>query len=119
MFKVKVNINSTSEILKKRNLEKNGAAQRFFTNEVARMANPYVPFKNGGLKDTQVEIQANKIIYKAPYAKKQYNENAGFGKQGINRGGLRGKQWIPRMMNARGREIVGSVAKLIGGKPKC
>lgn len=119
MFKVKVKINSTEDILKKRHLNTNGLAQRFFTNEVARLANPYVPFKNGALKDKQVEIRVDKIIYKAPYAKKQYNENAGFGKEGINRGGLRGKQWIPRMMNARGKEIVGSVAKFVGGKPKC
>lgn len=117
-MKVKINIDSVDKILKKRKLNKNGPAQVFLTNEIARHANPYVPFRNGGLKDKQVRILPNQIQYNAPYAKSQYYDNAGFGKEGISRGGLRGKQWIPRMMSARRVEIVKSVADFVGGKAK-
>ena len=106
------------KILAKRNLEERGKAQGFLTNEVARMANPYVPFKTGALKDTQVEISNGKIEYKAPYARKQYYNNSGNGKQGTNKGGMRGKQWIERMWVDKGPEIVKSVASFVGGKAK-
>ncbi len=115
-MKVRVNIDSADRILLKRNLNKNGKAQRFFTTEVVRLANPYVPFKTGGLKDKQVKVNPNSIQYNAPYAKKQYYNNAGFGNEGTVRGGLRGKMWIPRMWNDRGKDIVNSVAKFVGGR---
>ena len=105
-------------ILKKRGLEPNGKVQRFLTNEVARMANPYVPFKTGNLKNIQVRVLSNCIIYYAPYAKKQYYENSGNGKQGTNKGGLRGKLWISRMLADHKKEILKSVAAYAGGKAK-
>ena len=117
-MKVKINIDPIGKILKKRKLNKNGVAQLFLTTEVARHANPYVPYKDCGLKDKQVRILPNQIQYNAPYAKSQYYGNTGFGKQGTSRGGLRGKQWIPRMMSARRTEIVKSVADFVGGKAK-
>ena len=116
-MKVKINIDPTQKILLKRNLNKNGKAQRFFTNEVKRLSDPYTPLDTGQLK-TNVDIQSNKIIYKLPYAKRQYYENKGLGKDGISRGGLRGKQWVSRMWADRGKEIVNSVAKFAGGKAK-
>lgn len=115
---VKIKLNPVNKILSKRNLSKNGKAQAYFTNEVARQANPYVPFKSGGLKDKQVIVKVNSIEYNAPYAKKQYYNNAGFGKEGTAIGRLRGKMWIPRMWNDRGKDIVKSVAKLVGGRAK-
>lgn len=108
MTKLTINIDPSQKILLKRNLGKNSKSQKFFTSEVARLSNPYVPFDTGTLKDTTVKLEVDKIIYKAPYAKKQYNENKGKG--------LRGKQWIPRMWADRGGEIVSSIAKLVGGK---
>lgn len=106
------------KILAKRNLEERGKAQQHFTNEVERMANSYVPFKTGTLKDTQVEISNGKIEYKAPYARKQYYNNSGNGLEGTNKGGMRGKRWIERMWADKGPEIVKSVAKFVGGKAK-
>lgn len=108
-MKVKINIDSTQKILLKRNLNKNGNAQRFFTNEIKRLSDPYTPFDTGQLK-TNVDVQSNKIIYKVPYAKRQYYENKGKG--------MKGKQWVIRMWSDRGSEIVNSVAKLVGGKSK-
>lgn len=77
-----------------------------------------VPYKTGRLKDMMVEIQTSKVIYKAPYARKQYYTNKGLGKQGTSLGGLRGKFWDKRMWNDRGNEIVKSVAQFVGGRAK-
>lgn len=110
MARVTINIDKTEKILLKRNLGKNSKAQKLFTSEVARMANPYVPFDTGTLKDKTVILEIDKIIYKAPYAKKQYNENKGKG--------LRGKQWIPRSWSDRGNEVVRTIARFVGGTAK-
>ena len=93
----------------KRKLNRNGDAQRFFTHEVRRLSDPYVPMQTGILKNTAVE-QTDKITYPQSYARRQYWENRG--------DGIRGKQWEKRMWNARGKEIVQSVAKFTGGKAK-
>ena len=116
MAKVRINLNPTDKILLKRKLNKKGKAQQFFTSEVRRLSDPYVPFKQGGLKNIQVQVYADKIHYKSPYAKKQYYENKGYGKQGVNYGGLRGKQWIKRMWSNKGNDFVKSVADFCGGK---
>lgn len=116
MAKVRINIDPTDKILLKRKLNRNGKAQKFFTSEVRRVADPYVPYRQGGLKNIQVQVYDDKIHYKAPYAKKQYYENKGYGNQGTSRGGLRGKQWVPRMWSDKGRDVVKSVANYVGGK---
>lgn len=115
-IKVHLKMDPIDEILLKRGLEKNGKAQQFFTNEIARMANPYVPFQSGNLKDIQVSILPGQIQYLAPYAKRQYYSNRGLGQEGICRGGLRGKQWINRMWADQGKNIVSSVCKFVGGR---
>lgn len=107
MFTVKINLNPTEKILLKRNLNKNGAAQRFFTSEVRRLSDAYVPFDNGPLKNTAVE-SINKITYVQPYARRQYYENKGQG--------LRGKEWTKRCWADRGREITNAVSKFVGGR---
>ena len=77
-----------------------------------------VPYKTGRLKDMMIEIQTSKVIYKAPYARKQYYTNKGLGKQGNSVGGLRGKFWDKRMWNDRGNDIVKSIAQFVGGRSK-
>ena len=57
-----------------------------------------------------------KFTTKLHMRKKQYYENKGYGNQGTSRGGLRGKQWIPRMWSDKGRDVVKSVANYVGGK---
>lgn len=93
----------------KRHLNKNGQGQRFFTHEVRRHADPYVPFRQGVLKNTAIE-KVTSIEYGQPYARKQYYENKG--------NGLRGKNWDKRMFADRGPEIVKAVANYCGGKAK-
>lgn len=105
--KVSINLDSTEKILLKRNLNKNGAAQRFFTSEVRRMMDSYVPMDTAVLKNTAVE-DVDKITYVQPYARRQYYENKGKG--------LRGRLWDKRMFADRGQEITESVAKFCGGR---
>lgn len=118
MAKVRVNLDPTDAILLKRKLNKNGKAQLFFTQEVRRLSDPYVPFRTGTLKNIQVQVHADKIHYKAPYARKQFYENKGYGNQGTSNGGLRGRQWTQRMWADKGKDVVRSVADFCGGKKK-
>lgn len=115
---VKVEMDDTQKILLKRYLNKNGQAQIKFTKEVAKQCNNYVPFKAGRLKDMMIELQANKIIYNAPYAAEQYYKNKGMGKQGVATGGLRGKFWDKRMWSDKGDKIVQTIAQFCGGRSK-
>ena len=46
----------TQKILLKRKLNRNGAAQVFFTKECAKEFNNYVPFLTGRLKDVMITI---------------------------------------------------------------
>ena len=104
---VRLEMDNTDKILLKRNLNKNGEGQRFFTSTVRRMADPYVPMRTGVLKNTAVEYTSS-IYYGQPYARRQYYENKG--------NGMRGKQWDKRMWADHGKEIVSSVAKFCGGR---
>ena len=97
------------KISMRRNLQRDGKAQKFFTHEVRRLADPYVPFRNGRLKNTARE-ETNKIIYIQPYAKVNWDKNKGKG--------LRGKRWVIRMWADKHGEIVKSVAAYVGGRAK-
>lgn len=107
--KIKIQMDPAQKILAKRNLEKGGAVQRFFTHEMRRKMDPYVPFLNGPLKNTAVGHQ-DSVEYVTPYAKRQYFENKGKG--------LRGKEWDKRCWADQGDSILDSVAKYAGGKVK-
>lgn len=109
-------MDSTDKILLKRHLQQNGEAQVKFTKECAKWMNNYVPLKTGRLKDMMVEIKVSKVIYNAPYAKKQYYTNKGNGKQGVATGGKRGKYWDRRAWADHGKGIVKTIAEFCGGK---
>lgn len=113
--KVTINIDPTQKILLKRKLNNNGQAQLRFTNDIARLSEPYVPLQDGDLKDKKV-ISSNKITYNMPYARKQYFTNAGAGKEGTSKGGLRGKLWVKRCWADKGKGICKSVAQFVGGR---
>lgn len=106
---VRVTLDPASEVLKKRGMQRNGIVQRFMTSEVRRLSDPYVPLLHGPLKNTAVEKMCE-IHYIQPYAEKNYMDNKGKG--------MRGKFWDRRMMAARGKELVDSVARFAGGKAK-
>jgi len=107
MANVKISMDPVDKILLKRSLNKNGQAQRFFTSEVRRNCDPYVPYLAGVLKGTAIE-KIDRVEYPQVYSRRQYYENRG--------SGLRGKQWDKRMMADKGPQIVRAVAKYVGGK---
>ena len=78
MTKIKLNIDPVDKILLRRKLNKNGDGQRFFTHEVRRLSDPYVPRRTGVMKNTAIE-QINKITYPQPYSRRQYYEHKGDG----------------------------------------
>ena len=92
-----------------------------FVNLVRTKSDPYVPFLIFYLKNTAKETKKS-IIYNPyhgglkSYAAINYYTNRGMGRQGLNRGGKRGKMWIPRMWVNEGSSIVNEIAKTIGGK---
>lgn len=104
---VTLRMDSADTILLKRKLNQNGEAQRFFTHEVRRLSDPYVPKQTGTLKNSAIE-SVDKITYVQVYSDRQYYENKGYG--------LRGKLWDKRMWADRGPEIVKAVAKFAGGR---
>lgn len=112
--KVHLQMDPTERILLKRNLNKNGKGQQFFTHEVRRLSDPYVPFLNGPLSENVMELP-NQIIYNSPYARRQWYEN-----QGKNRRfhQLAGGHWTERMWPDRGKEITRAVAAYCGGRAK-
>ena len=116
--KVKVVMDNTQKILLKRYLNKNGKAQVRFTKECAKAFNNYVPFDTGRLKDDMVQLETSRIIYNAPYSRKQYYSNKGLGKQGNQVGGKRGKFWDKRAWVDNGDKIVQTIAEFCGGRAK-
>ncbi len=110
MANVRLEMDAADAILLKRHLDDNGEAQRFFTHEVRRVADPYVPMQTGMMKNSAIET-ANTITYPQPYSKRQYYGNGSDGSEN-----LRGRLWIPRMWSDRGKEIVQSVADYVGGR---
>lgn len=113
MFTVKLEFNP-EKILSERGLNKNGKAQKYFTNEVWKHSDKYVPYHRGGLK-SNVQINTNNIVYKMPYARKQFYTNRGNGIDGINKGGLKGSYWTKRAWAIEGDEILNNLANKIGG----
>ncbi len=103
------------------NKSKLDAAQKQLVHLVRIKSDPYVPFLTGKLKNTARE--GKKEITYSPYnrgiksyAAINYYSNKGMGREGLNRGGKRGKQWISRMWVNEKDSIVNEIADSIGGK---
>lgn len=112
-----VNINfNTQQILNDRGLGIDNKAQKFFTNEVYKISQPYTPFDTGTLSGT-VDIQDDSITYKVPYARSQWFGMSKNGKSFNYEGApMRGRQWTNRAFIDRGKEVLQGVAKITGGK---
>lgn len=114
--KVIIEMQPTQKILLKRYLNNNGSAQAKFSKECAKWMNNYVPYLTGRLKDMNVVVNKNNVTYEAPYARKQFYTNKGNGRQGLNKGGLRGKRWDKRAWADKGDEIVKTISEFVGGR---
>ena len=115
MSSVKIYMNDKQKILLARSLNKYGEGQSYFTKECAKAFDNYVPYLTGRLKNMSVSIEPDKVIYSAKYAKVQFYNNKGTGRQGVSLGGLRGKQWSARSWIDNADTIVKSVARFCGG----
>ena len=114
-------IKSTEQLLRERGLNKGGKVQKFIDSEVIRCMDPFTPFRNGFLKKSATlgtVIGSGIIKYVAPYARRNYYENAGRGTEGTQRGGRRGRKWSERMKPAYLGTILDGAAKLAGARRK-
>ena len=111
---------SVNAILAERGLQSGGNVQKYIDTKVIALSAPYVPFLTGFLAVQSptlgTVIGSGLVVYRAPYAKPNYYRNAGNGKQGTARGGLRGRYWFDRMKADRGQEIIQGAARIAGGK---
>lgn len=114
---VKLELDSLTKILARRGLQANGLAQKKAASKLKRMCDPYVPMLSGTLKNT-AQVLPDGVLYVQPYAAKGYYENGGRGEDGTAQGGQRGKFWDKRMMADHGKEYIGAVAEIVGGKAK-
>ena len=130
-------------ILKSRGLGPDRQAEKFLASEVKRLSDPYVPFRQGTLKNTAQIVDdgaGTALVYNTPYAHYQWHGEVmgpnvltdegwrSMAKKGAKKytgrpltysgGGLRGPRWTERMMADRHDDVVRSLANYVGGKPK-
>lgn len=91
-MKVKIALDRSADILRKRRLDEYGITQQALDNVILQTCDPYIPFDTGMLRDSghiNTVIGSGIVRYRTPYARKQYYENRGGD-------GLRGKLWFER-----------------------
>lgn len=116
---IKTVFNTLSTVLKDHGLNEGGKVQKTVDSEVLRRSDPYVPMDTGFLKKSGIlgtKIGSGEVVYNAVYADKNYYHNAGKGKQGTARGGLRGRFWFERMKADHLPDILKSAKNTAGGK---
>ena len=142
IFDIDIDLPGTESLLKRLNLESSGKVQQFFTNEVIRHSDKYVPFSSGVLKNSAMPSpDFESIIYTTPYARYHwfgklmvdpitkkgafYSPEYGFWSRPMTpkeltdtdmsyQGApLRGSHWTERMWIDEGEEIIRSVEHFI------
>lgn len=95
--------------------------QKRLVEVVREKSDPYVPWLTGELKNT-ARTTGTMIVYGATkgseksYARKQYHENRGMGREGVHRGGKRGSRWTERMWEENKEDILEEIKNvLLGG----
>ena len=117
--KVKLEILPENLLLAKRSLGKGGKAQIFVDSEVLRCCDSYVPFRTGMLKRSGITATvkgSGMVRYNTPYARLNYYSNKGNGKEGMNKGGKRGRLWFERMKPDSRDSILNGVKKIVRSK---
>ncbi|MEG1106604.1 MAG: minor capsid protein [Eubacterium sp.] len=127
---VQILMDPTDRILLRRKLNEGGAANLYFAQMLKRLADPYVPFDTGILKNTAYIMQNKQgafIVYPQIYSRYHWHGKVMVGrapKQVTNinlkhrNGRRRGPFWTQRMWADRGNEIVKRVAKYTGGRAR-
>lgn len=146
MFDIKVDFSSADTLLSGLGLEERGRVQRFFTDDVMRRADKYVPFESGVLKNSaQVVDNGTAITYTTPYARYLYYgklyvdpiyligafhdpvTGRFWSRPGVkkiptnkdlqyNEAPERGSHWVERMWQAEGNIIIDEVTRYITKK---
>ena len=117
--KVKLEILPENLLLAKRSHNKGGKAQIYVDSEVIRCCDSYVPLRRGPLKrsGTTATVKGSGMVhYNTPYARLNYYSNKGNGKEGMNKGGKRGRLWFERMKPDYKDSILNGVKKIVRSK---
>ena len=70
MFTVDIKLDGAEKSLENHGLQEAGPVQKFFTSEIMRLSDPYVPFRSGPLKNSaHMTPEGDGIIYNTPYAR--------------------------------------------------
>ena len=120
-MKARITIKNVDKLLDARGLKQMQRVQKYVDSEVLRLSDPYIPFDTGKLKQSGTlgtVIGSGTVVYNCPYARKNYYNNTGNGKQGTAKGGLRGKLWFERMKADHLDGILNGCAAIAGGKAK-
>lgn len=117
-MKVTVNIDA-KKILAERGLGSSKKAQKALAADIVRLADPYVPFQQGQLKNQkQIAPDGSQIVYPGPYAHYQYYGEVMAGrapksytgrKLTYNGAPMRGARWIERMVADKKKELEDNV----------
>ena len=110
MIKIFTSFIAKPIILSKLGVLPYGKVQKYVDNEVIKRSTPYVPYKTGNLANSAREyssIGSGMVIWKTPYAKKQYYK----GKENSKRGRL----WFERMKADHKESILAGARKIAGG----
>ncbi len=116
---IELKLDPMTKLKARRHLDDTG--RRKVASEVKRLCDPYVPYKDGPLKNS-AQVLTDGVLYVQPYAAVQYYTNTGHGKQGLTKQSahnykcLRGAYWDKRMMADKGDELNKSIASFCGGK---
>lgn len=129
---IRLTMKSSSSIMKRLGIQKNGPAETHLRDLVERYSDPYVPMDRGILKNNISHPSNHEIKYDGPYAHYMYKGLKAVGpsrpagvKRTISNESLkysgapkRGKEWDKRMMNDRKGDIEKSLRNFIkkGGK---
>lgn len=108
---VKLNIDSR-KILDNVVGKNNVKAKKFFANELRTVTDPFVPLREGYLKNSAtIAIDGSFIQYNMPYARRLW-----FG-DGFNFNGApqRGSRWVERSWTVNKEQLLQSLEKAIAG----
>lgn len=109
------NVDADSErIIRKRGLESGGKVQQTIDSQTLKRMVPYVPLDTGALIDNGIinsVIGSGKIVYKGPYARKQYYIPMNHGN-----GNKRCAYWFEEMKKREKDKILEAAKKAAGAK---
>lgn len=99
-----------SAVLARHGLEEGGRVQQFIDQHVINYCDPIVPYKVGDLKgsaETHTLIGSGEVIYKTPYARRQYYE------EGYRHAKGRSAKWFEKMKASKGKLILEGAQNLL------